>query len=116
MNPTHRVLPEDYHQPPDDLAYGYQDQLIETTRKWLALHKQFPDCLIRFRRAAPKRQKDNPNTKLALVFVKPLGEKPQVHVIEYAQIEREAKKVTDAEVFAEFDRRIGHVEVGEGEA
>jgi hypothetical protein len=65
-DPAHRVLPEDYHLPPDDLANGYHDQLIETTRKWLALHKQFPDCLIRFRRAAPKRQKDNPNRRFLL--------------------------------------------------
>jgi hypothetical protein len=89
---------------PDAIAANYRAQLIETTRRSLALRKEFPGCMVRWKRAAPNRG-DNPNAQLAVVFFKPPGQEPQVEVVPYRNIERLAAGVSDAEVFDELDRR-----------
>jgi hypothetical protein len=88
-------------QPPVELAENFRRQIVETTRRHLAMRRFWPDGLCRFRRAA----KTGPNSELALVFLWKRGQEPRVEVWPYATIEKLAAVITDAEVFAELERR-----------
>ena len=87
-------------QSPAELAAKFERQLVETTRRWIAMRRLHPDCVCRWRRAA----KVGPNADLALVFFWRKGLSPETEIWPYAKIERLAAEVTDEEVFAELDK------------
>jgi hypothetical protein len=89
--------------PIEILAEKFTHQLTETARRCLAMRRQFPGAVCRWRRAA----RTGPKSKLALVFIWRKGEPPQTEVWPYAQIEKLAAEITDEEVHAEIVRSAG---------
>jgi hypothetical protein len=86
---------------PSAIARNYSHQLVETTRKKIALERMYPGFdIIRFKRAAVT----GPNSVYAVLFLKAIGERPVISAIPYARIERAAEAVPDEEVFEKFDR------------
>ena len=76
---------------------------METARRCLAMRRQFPGAVCRWRRAA----RTGLNSDLALVFIWRKGEPPQTEVWPYAKIEQLAAEITDEEARAELARSAG---------
>jgi len=89
-------------QSPVVLADNFRRQIIETTRRSLAMRRYWAEGLCRWRRAATV----GPNSELALVFLWKRGRTAEVEIWPYAKIERLAAEITDEEVFAELERRL----------
>ena len=85
------------------LAANFEHQLIETARRCIAMRRQFPGLVCRWRRAA----RTGPNSDLALVFIWRMGTPPQTEVWPYARIEQLASEITDDEARAEIGRSSG---------
>lgn len=109
--PISPATTESKAQPVTVLAAHFRSQVIETTRRSLAMRRYWPDGLCRWRRAA----RVGPNAELALVFLWKRGQPPEVEVWPYAKIERLAAEITDAEVYAELERRLSNPPDGEGD-
>ena len=90
-------------QPSEALAENFRQQLLETARRCLAMRRQFPGAVCRWRRAA----RTGLNSDLALVFIWRKGEPPQTEVWPYAKIEQLAAGITDEEARAELARSAG---------
>jgi len=103
--------PESKAQSPVILADNFRRQIIETTRRSLAMRRYQPEGLCRWRRAA----KVGPNADLALVFLWKQGRRAEVEIWPYAKIERLAAEITDEEVFAELGRRLRYLQEAEGD-
>ena len=97
---------------PVELADNFRRQVIETTRRSMAMQRHGPEGLCRWRRAATR----GPNSELALVFLRRRGQPPEVEIWPYAKIERLAAEVADEEVFAEIERRRRCHQEPEGDA
>lgn len=109
--PASPATTESKAQPVTVLADRFRSQVIETTRRSLAMRRYWPGGLCRWRRAA----RVGPNAELALVFLWKRGQPPEVEIWPYAQIERLAAEITDAEVYAELERRLSSPTEAEGE-
>ncbi len=109
--PTSPATAESKAQPVAVLADHFRSQVIETTRRSLAMRRYWPDGLCRWRRAA----RVSPNADLALVFLWKCGQQAEVEIWPYARIERLAAEITDGEVFAELERRLPGPPDGEGD-
>lgn len=94
--------------PIQELADAYKGQIIETTRKVIAVRERFDHYggLVRFRRAAPT----GPNRDTALIFILVPGREPDVLVVPYAQIEDWARGITDQQV---FEHMLAHAQPNE---
>lgn len=97
---------------PVEIAENFRRQIIETTRRSLAMRRHFPAGICRWRRAATT----GPNAELAVVLFWRPGQEPETELWPYAKIERMAEEITDAEVFAEMTRRAAVSATGEAEA
>jgi len=97
---------------PEELAASFERQIIETTRRSMAMHRHFPNCVCRWRRAASS----GPNAHLAFVFTWPKGQKFKTETWPYDKIERLAAEITDEEVFAELERRFGNTQEADAQA
>ena len=86
---------------PPDIAQNYKVQIVETTRRTLALRKRFPGAMVKFKRAATSGK----NYDWAVILIKHKGKPPMVIECLYKNIDDLAASVTDEEVFAELDRR-----------
>jgi hypothetical protein len=91
----------------EQIAENYRNQLVETARRCVALRRRFPGCVVRWKRAAVR----GPNQDQAVVIVFEPGAQPQVLDCPYSRIEELASKVTDAEAYAEIERRAIKEEV-----
>lgn len=89
---------------PVEIAENFRRQLIETTRRSLAMRRHFPAGICRWRRAAST----GPNADLAVILIWQPGLPPETEIWPYAKIERLAEAITDEEVFAEMERRLKH--------
>lgn len=103
------MKPQQQHLSPEQAVNNYKALLIETTRKSLAIRREFPGCFLRWKRAAPK-DSNSPNRDLAVVFFKKPGQAPVCSILSYSEVEALAASVTDTQVFAELDRRAALAE------
>lgn len=94
-----------------ELADNFRRQIIETTRRSMAMRRQRPEGICRWRRAA----QTGPNADLALVFFWKEGLPAEVEIWPYAKIERLASTITDEEIYAELRRRLCAPQDSEGE-
>lgn len=78
-----------------ELRADYLEQMVESNRKAIAVSRQFPGKLARFRRAAPV----GPNSVFALIFTFAPDEGPKVQTVPYADVEQWAKNVSTEDVF-----------------
>jgi hypothetical protein len=101
--PTYQPPGQSRAQAPQELAERFERQLMEITRRSIALRRHLPGCVCRWRRAAPT----GPNSELALVFILRPGQTPITEVWPYAIIDELAAAITDEEVLAELARRAG---------
>ena len=85
------------------LATNFEHQLVETARRCIAMRRQFPGVVCRWRRAA----RTGPNSDLALVFTWRKGLPPEIEIWPYARIEQLAAEITDDEVRTEIGRSSG---------
>lgn len=88
--------------PVTELLDNFERQIVETTRRSLAMRRRYPEAVCRWRRAATT----GPNSDLALVFTWVEGQPPQKEVWPYARIEQLAAEVSDAEVYQELKSRL----------
>jgi len=88
--------------PVAELLDNFDRQIVETTRRSLAMRRRFPDAICRWRRAATI----GPNSELALVFIWREGQPRQKEAWPYAEIERLAAEVSDEEVYQELKSRL----------
>jgi hypothetical protein len=86
---------------PYERLAAFKYQIIEVTRKRIALRRLLPGALIRFRRMSST----GPNSEYASVFIKEKGKAPEIRIWCYADIEELALEVSDGEVMAELDRQ-----------
>jgi hypothetical protein len=97
---------------PEELAANFERQLIETTRRSMAMRRHFPNYICRWRRAATT----GPNAELALIFIWPKGQDYETVIWPYEEIERLAAEISDAEVFAELERRSRNAQEADAQA
>lgn len=96
---------------PAELADNFRRRIVETTRRSLAMRRQRPEVICRWRRAA----QTGPNAELALVFLWKEGLPAEVEIWPYAKIEKLASTITDEEIYAELQRRMRVAHDSEGE-
>lgn len=98
-------------KPPVEIAENFRRQLIETTRRTLAMRRHIPGVICRWRRAA----QTGPNADLAVVLIWRPGLPSETEIWPYAKIERLAAGITDEEVFAEMAKHVGGNAGGDSE-
>lgn len=86
--------------PTSEIADNFCNQLVENTRKRLALRKRFPGLYVRYKRAAYS----GPNSEFAVLVTKVPGQPPETNWCPYARLEELAEAITNEEVYAEMDR------------
>jgi len=97
--------------PIEELLSNFRHQIMESTRRSLAMRRYWPQGLCRWRRAAAT----GPNSEQALVFLWKHGGPAKFEVWPYAKIECLAAEITDEEVFAELERRLRYLQEAEGD-
>jgi len=96
---------------PVEIADNFRRQLIETTRRTIAMRRHFSGAICRWRRAAPM----GPNAELAVVLLWRPGQPPETELWPYAKIERLAEAITDEEVFDEMAKHLSPAVAGDSE-
>jgi len=84
-----------------EIAENYRRMIVETARRSMAMQRQFPDVVCRWRRMA----KTGPNADLVVVFLWREGQEPTTEIWPLARLERLAAQIPNAEVRAELERR-----------
>jgi hypothetical protein len=93
-------------QTPFERLAAFRHEIIEVTRKRIAVRRLMPGALIRFRRMSST----GPNSQFVSVFIKHKGKAPVMKIWLYADIEELALEVSDDEVMAELDRQAAAFE------
>jgi hypothetical protein len=97
--------------PVEELLGSFEQQVVETARRSIAMRRQFPGVICRWKRAA----RTGPNSDLALIITWPPGQPRKTEIWPFARSERLAAEVTDEEVFAELGRRLRYRQEAEGD-
>jgi hypothetical protein len=88
--------------PAEELLSNFEQQVVEAARRSIAMRRQFPGVICRWKRAA----RTGPNADLALIVTWREGQPRKTQIWPYARIERLASEISDEEVFAELERRL----------
>jgi hypothetical protein len=93
---------------PEQALAAFSSQIIETTRRSLALYRAYPGMAVRYRRMA------KPNDSQAMVLTLSPGGTPATRIMLFREIVDLAATVPDAEVYAWLTRNVvAPVDAGE---
>lgn len=108
---TAKKVSADYLSP-QDILLKFKTEILETTRRRIAIKRYFYGALVRFRRCASV----GPNANFYSVFLKVPGQNPVIQTIDAASLQDLVDAVTDDEVYVELDNQFARSLNGDTDA